>query len=1020
MQKRWIEVVQATKEGEISQKEVIKTDFEKVRTSQEKRGSTQIKYKLNGLWEESTIYNNISYSALSLSETGNMQIEGAPSLPQEGLFVAIPENARFKELHILNHELAEIDGEYLILPAPKPVHEGEEMQYIPNEEIYDSDHPFPGKLAEYIGTTYVGGIKVAHIMLYLAQYVPVEKKISILHSIDLEITFETADESTDKPLRTIKANQIFTSYILGYNNNNEKEETDNTLNHSDNYVLKDPSNQGNFVIITTDDLKKSFEIFTAVKSFTYTVKTVTKEQIIIEFPAANEYESIRAFLLYAFNQWKLPPQYVILGGNIDKIPTYMRNSTPSDHYYAALNNDILPEISVSRFPASTADEMNRLCETAAYYNRFCDEWRKDVLFTTYNRDDYNECKDRIATAIGTSFKVIKKYDGSAGKKEVINTINQGVGFVNYRGHGSNTSWQAGNGLTNNDIPNLNNGDKIPQVLSIACNNNAIDYRANSRYDCFGINWIRQQKAITFLGASRPSYTSVNHKFDEYLWDGINSKLEKAGDIFVNGTIKLYKNNPSPCSIDNIRMYLLLGDPTANYREKKVVIDKTTGYILMLDTSGSMEDAIEQVKIDAKAFVRESNPKDQFAVNEFSDDARWVYPSKGNKIATVSDDLHETKEAAAAIDKLKIRNMTNMVHAIQLSNEMIKQSTADNKAFVLLSDGWHNTSLEDPGDSLNNEPPIYVAGLGPLVSESKFKSLLKKNPNSRYFHKPDAFQMMQIFNEIRALMPEATLLSNQLEHYKGSYFQKVKSIVNDDSGKVQFTAVWSDARFKYVSENPKGYDLSVYFIDPNKKAVLKRPDISDDGYCIFNFEDARPGTWEMWVEYDLASLNKTDACGTCSAIQFNTSVQMQIIAPNIHQSGQPLTFQVEVLDEGTPVEGLQVKANIVQPLISIKNALVKYADLLKEIEPADELIKEISSEEIARLHLLRGQKINEKDILGVKSTYQTLDFNNNGMYEFTLLDTYEAGSYTIEVTVSGKNPSNGKEILMQKGHSILIS
>ena len=106
----------------------------------------------------------------------------------------------------------------------------------------------------------------------------------------------------------------------------------------------------------------------------------------------------------------------------------------------------------------------------------------------------------------------------------------------------------------------------PQVLSIACLNNSLDFVGSY----FGQTWMLNQKAITFLGASRPSYTDVNHKFDKYLWNAIITQgLRQAGQVFNWGTTQLYLNNPNDSTVHNIYMYLLLGDPTADYQEVAV-------------------------------------------------------------------------------------------------------------------------------------------------------------------------------------------------------------------------------------------------------------------------------------------------------------------------------------------------------------------------------------------------------------------------------------------------------------------
>ena len=89
--------------------------------------------------------------------------------------------------------------------------------------------------------------------------------------------------------------------------------------------------------------------------------------------------------------------------------------------------------------------------------------------------------------------------------------------------------------------------------------------------CFAEAWIRNERAITFLGASRPSYTNANHDFDEYLFEAIiDEGLTTAGEIMNWGKTRLLLNYPGHSGTparDNVRMYLLLGDPTAAIEPK---------------------------------------------------------------------------------------------------------------------------------------------------------------------------------------------------------------------------------------------------------------------------------------------------------------------------------------------------------------------------------------------------------------------------------------------------------------------
>lgn len=307
-------------------------------------------------------------------------------------------------------------------------------------------------------------------------------------------------------------------------------------------------------------------------------------------------------------------------------------------------------------------------------------------------------------------------------------IDKGTGFINYRGRGNTGGWISDNGMQNCDVPALQNNDKLPHVFSIAHFTNKINYNPPV-YDCFGIIWMINQKATSFLGPSMNSYISVDDLFDRYLWDAIvNHKIERIGDIFYYAVTRLCANqDDTPARNANIYMYLLLGDPTLNYKKKI----SSTSFVLMLDRSSSMYGAMEQVKIDAKAFIRESRVNDQFGVNCFNQGANWVYPlGKIPEIATVTDVNVESKKAEVEIDKIYANGMTNIGDAISLGKQMLDYKTSNVKALVLLSDGEKNVGPA-PESVLGTEVPIFVAGLGPYLRKKYFDKMLALNSQSKY-------------------------------------------------------------------------------------------------------------------------------------------------------------------------------------------------------------------------------------------------------------------------------------------------
>lgn len=548
----WKSLGELDEENQASRKSIIQTDF----LDTDKEGSVCINYRLSGYWEEDTPYDQEKATLLDIPQAGFVTEAGAPMLVREGLFVAIPDNAVFSSVGAEIIERTELQEKYDILPVPQEALETEELNFTRNDAIYESGEVYPPQIVEYVQTTEICGARCVHLFVYPFQYHPLIKQLTALTELKITVHFTCEHQETDNHIGSI-GNTFYNSQLLGYQL--ERENTD---------CHKKPR----MVIITTEELDPSLQTLKKVKKSRYEVNIVLLEKIRNKKKKVDDVEAIHSYLMKEHQ--KKPISYVILGGGIDQIPSkriynkQLEKEIANDNYYCSASDRSkpLPLFALGRLPASTKKEMQSIVDCAANYGQFFNNSRKKAVFTAYDDDrkGYKKCKQEIISTLNKEFSVAECYDGSCSKEELIDEINKGVGFVNYRGHGSYTAWSSKNGLSTKDISKLNVGRNTPHVFSIACNNCAIHQSS-----CLGVEWIRQLKAISFLGASAPSYTNINHVFDKYLWEGIHQqKLTKIGDIFVWATLELYRNRPDEYTATNILEYLLLGDPTADYMKSR--------------------------------------------------------------------------------------------------------------------------------------------------------------------------------------------------------------------------------------------------------------------------------------------------------------------------------------------------------------------------------------------------------------------------------------------------------------------
>ncbi|MCD4825943.1 MAG: hypothetical protein K8S55_15230 [Phycisphaerae bacterium] len=577
-----------------------------------------IRYHVGGIWE-GTVQD---FTTVDIPDTSHIDEEGAPAVPKDGIFVAIPEDARDVEIRTVDKLVHQIPKDVNLAPAPKQFREEEFKEvYEPDARIYDNDEPYPGKDFEFLGLKSMEGINVAHLLVYLGQYQPKSKQLEVVQSMTLEVSFSTPPQMDRKPGRkpreTITSDLILGLDLLDKSRDYASHVEDlSDLEEVDITVLEEESGESaligmshlerleedftdptispipierplfeellrpklkvksiiaEYVIITTKALASSVEPLRSAKAgWPYYARVALTEDISREFPSSSLKESILEFLKWTYKNWRVPPRFLILAGDTDVLPIHLYNRSgvkyASDHYYADLKGDLVPEISVSRIPTSDTSTLKRVCQYIANYGYYrggdWGGWQNRVMLCAYQANTYESTCDQVANKIKCRFHVIKRYAKNTNKNDVINTMRNGVLFAVYRGHGGKTSWSSSNGLNTNDVRGLGNYGRPPFVLNICCQNGWVD---DNSMETITETFIRQRKSVSAFAASRDSWTYPNNDFIKYVFDAVmTGRSHDPSEIIRYAKTKMVRNHPtSSYHLDNVVMYNLFGDATAN-------------------------------------------------------------------------------------------------------------------------------------------------------------------------------------------------------------------------------------------------------------------------------------------------------------------------------------------------------------------------------------------------------------------------------------------------------------------------
>lgn len=151
----------------------------------------KVKYETKGLWNIDIAKDDITYQELQIPDIGQNIEPGEPSLPQEGLYVAIPDDATVTDIKVSDTRKKVFKLSNPVKPAPQPTTDPSGApELVPKQEIYDLEDAYPGVLFKNIGVTDVGDVQVVHLMMYPVQYYPAKNEIELYTKIEVEITYE--------------------------------------------------------------------------------------------------------------------------------------------------------------------------------------------------------------------------------------------------------------------------------------------------------------------------------------------------------------------------------------------------------------------------------------------------------------------------------------------------------------------------------------------------------------------------------------------------------------------------------------------------------------------------------------------------------------------------------------------------------------------------------------------------------------------------------------------------------------
>ena len=432
-----------------------------------------------------------------------------------------------------------------------------------NETVYDQNTYLPDTNAEIVSTGYLRGQKYAEVYLYPVQFNPVTNHIIVYKYYQVSLDF--SNPTTDINVNTGIFNNIAANTFINYISSGITASINDNVQGNGNVqwiTLSDPEEAddivADYLIICAEPFFQPNEPESEVLAIAnhratyngFDVAILNADNLIsddlglfwegsTQIPpdyAVKREQRIRTCIRYIYegsnaqHTYDGKLGYVLLIGdcdypNHDGMPASYDNTYqpgmgepyyPSDYYYSCVTHsgasyDSEGDLFIGRFCVDNnlgdgLTELQNVVNKTIYYESEAtfDEWRDETGVLLHIASAYHPIYFSFMDDLVPTYFTVDDIDGFSGDVEgqLYTILNEGVMTFTYFGHGSDTAWCTGNGISTDDLQtNLENEYKAPVVHGIACHTGHFD----GLDDCLGEGMVTYSgtKGFTgYLGACR--------------------------------------------------------------------------------------------------------------------------------------------------------------------------------------------------------------------------------------------------------------------------------------------------------------------------------------------------------------------------------------------------------------------------------------------------------------------------------------------------------------------------------------
>lgn len=500
---------------------------------------------------------------------------GSPEVLFATRSIMIPENST-PEIEILTTS-SKIITDFRLAPSRGKILRRVNRDSIPfiKGANYNENRYFPEKAIDIRSTYILRDFHGASIICAPYRYNPITEELELFSSI----TFIVHHPINNIP-KTTQANPT--------DSKNNKKTIANEFapiyqSHFINYKTEKSSSieeNGEMLIITPSTFIEALQPFIEWKTSIGIPVTVTTTNSI-----GRTSSKIKEYIRQFYNTHNLV--YVLFVGDHDGVNPYYVGGAISDNFYAEVaGNDEYPDLILGRMSAQTVEDLEIQIKKSISYEKappatmhfpvYCGIASDERSYVTgsYDFEHIREINDLLTSyTYQTGYEMFDGYQegldrpGNPTATILANALEEGVGLINYCGHGDWNCFGTTH-FSNTHIQNLTNVDKLPVIISVACLNG--EYAGKT---CFAEHWLRASKDGEPTGAVATLMSTIEQAWDvpmygqmqmnKIITENISGNNKRSfGGIVFDGLISMTEAHHD---LETYRTWLIFGDPSLKIR-----------------------------------------------------------------------------------------------------------------------------------------------------------------------------------------------------------------------------------------------------------------------------------------------------------------------------------------------------------------------------------------------------------------------------------------------------------------------